>query len=188
MYMMMAIAAELPTQEIISVNIWQILISLANLLILFLILKRFLYKPVQKMLAARQKTLDDTVRSANDAQKNAQADRERWAEKLANADSEADARINDAKSAAKTEGEKIVARAKADAEAMMRSAKEEIALEQRRSEERMKLEIADLSTQLAGKLLEREISPDDHRQLIDSFIGEIGEQSGQSGDSGESGE
>ncbi len=173
---MMGIAAALPSQEIISVNIWQILISLCNLLLLFLILKRFLYKPVQKMLSARQKTLDDTVQSADDALKSAETDRDKWAEKLAAADSEADARIKTAQSIAKSEGEKIVERARADAEAMMRSAKEEIALEQRKSEEQMKQEIADLSTQLAGKLLEREINPDDHRQLIDSFIDEIGEK------------
>ncbi len=173
---MMGIAAALPSQEIISVNIWQILISLCNLLLLFLILKRFLYKPVQKMLSARQKTLDDTVQSADDALKSAETDRDKWAEKLAAADSEADARIKTAQSIAKSEGEKIVERARADAEAMMRSAKEEIALEQRKSEEQMKQEIADLSTQLAGKLLEREINPDDHRQLIDSFIDEIREK------------
>ena len=174
---MIWIVAALPTEEIISVNIWQILISLCNLLILFLILKRFLYKPVQKMLSARQKTLDDTVRSTDDARRSAETDREKWAEKLAAADSEADERIKAAQTVAKSEGEKIVERARADAEAMMRSAKEEIALEQRKSEEQMKQEIADLSTQLAEKLLDREINADDHRQLIDSFIDGIGEQS-----------
>lgn len=170
------IVAALPTEEIISVNIWQILISLCNLLILFLILKKFLYKPVQKMLSARQKTLDDTVQSANDAKRSAEADREKWAEKLATADSEADARIKDAQTVAKSEGERIVERARADAEAMVRSAKDQIAREQRKSEAQMKQEITDLSTELAEKLLEREINPDDHRQLIDSFIDGIGEK------------
>ena len=32
--------------DIISVNIWQILISLANLLIIYRILSKFLFKPV----------------------------------------------------------------------------------------------------------------------------------------------
>lgn len=39
----------------------------------------------------------------------------------------------------------------------------------------MKKEIADVSTLLSEKLLEREIKPDDHRKLIDSFINEIGD-------------
>jgi len=43
----------MPTLDVISVNIWSILISLCNLLILFFIIKKFLYKPVRKMLAER---------------------------------------------------------------------------------------------------------------------------------------
>ena len=44
--------------EVISFNLWQMLISLANLVILFWILKRFLFKPVKKVLAQRQAELD----------------------------------------------------------------------------------------------------------------------------------
>ena len=45
--------------DVISVNIWQILISLCNLVILFLILKKFLFKPVQKVTQTRRAELDD---------------------------------------------------------------------------------------------------------------------------------
>ena len=44
--------------DVISVNIWQILASLANLLILTWILKRFLFKPVKKMLDNRRAAID----------------------------------------------------------------------------------------------------------------------------------
>ena len=50
--------------EVISVNLWQILISLVNLFLLFLILKRFLYKPVKSVLEQRQKELDDQYEAA----------------------------------------------------------------------------------------------------------------------------
>ena len=50
--------------EIISVNIWQIVVSLLNLVILFLIVKRFLYKPVTKMLKDRQELIDEQKREA----------------------------------------------------------------------------------------------------------------------------
>ena len=45
--------------DVISVNIWAILASLANLLILTLIIKKFLFKPVKKIVDARRKTIDD---------------------------------------------------------------------------------------------------------------------------------
>ena len=41
--------------------------------------------------------------------------------------------------------------------------------------EGIKREIVDLSSTLTGKLLEREIKPEDHSELIDEFINEIGE-------------
>ena len=44
--------------DVISFNLWQVIISLANLLILFLILKKFLYKPVKNIMAKRQSELD----------------------------------------------------------------------------------------------------------------------------------
>ena len=40
----------MPSLDVISINLWQILISLCNLLILFLILKKFLYKPVRRVM------------------------------------------------------------------------------------------------------------------------------------------
>ena len=47
-------------------------------------------------------------------------------------------------------------------------------LERKKSEDEMKREIAEVSTQLTGKLLEREITGEDHRRLIDSFLQDIG--------------
>ena len=57
--------------DIISVNLWQILISLANLTILFLLLKKFLYKPVTKMLEQRQAEIDSSYNDAENAKKDA---------------------------------------------------------------------------------------------------------------------
>ncbi|MGM9637019.1 MAG: F0F1 ATP synthase subunit B [Eubacteriales bacterium] len=163
------------TQEVISFNLWQMLISLCNLLILFLILKKFLYKPVRKMLAARQKELDDTVKETEDAKAGAEADAAKWAEKLSKADEESDRRIRTATDLAKSESEKILANAKADADQMVRSAKDQIELEQRAADQQMKKEIADLSAALAEKMLEREINPKDHDRLIESFLTQLDE-------------
>ena len=45
---------EVQTLEVISINLWLVLISLANLAILYAILKKFLYKPVKATMAARK--------------------------------------------------------------------------------------------------------------------------------------
>ena len=48
----------MPTLDIITVNVWQILISLLNLFLLFLIIKKFLYGPIKKVMAQRQAEID----------------------------------------------------------------------------------------------------------------------------------
>ena len=79
------------TLDVISVNLWQILISLGNLCLLFWLIKKFLYKPVKNILAKRQSELEEHYVAAENAEADARASRASWEEKLAGADAEADA-------------------------------------------------------------------------------------------------
>ena len=163
------------TLEVISVNIWQILISLANLLLIFLILKKLLWKPVQKVMEERKAMVDKQFADAADAQAEAEADKAQWAEKLATADEEAAARIADADETARRHGDRVIADAKEKAEGIIRQAEAEAELERQKATASMREEIADLSTVLAEKMLEREINADDHRAMIASFLDEVGD-------------
>ncbi len=160
---------------IISVNIWQILISLANLTILFLLLKKFLYKPVLKMLDQRRNQIDSDYADANAAKQNAEAKDAELTERLAGAKTEAEGIVKEAADAAKMRGDKIVEQARATADGIIRQAEEDAELERRRVGETIKQQIVDVSTALAEKMLEREVNADDHKALIDDFIGKIGE-------------
>ena len=163
------------TLEVISVNIWQILISLANLLLIFLILKKLLWKPVQKVMEERKAMVDKQFADAADAQAEAEADKAQWAEKLATADEEAAARIAEADETARRHGDRVIADAKEKAEGIIRQAEAEAELERQKATASMREEIADLSTVLAEKMREREINADDHRAMIASFLDEVGD-------------
>jgi len=161
--------------EIISVNLWQILISLANLALIFFGVKKFLFKPVQKMLVKRQSEVDAQYAAAEQAAEDARADKAQWADRLQLADEEAAARIQAADATAREHGDRIVADAKDKAEDLLRRARTEAELEKKKAEATIKEEIVVVSTELAQKMLEREISAADHQQLIDAFLGEIGD-------------
>lgn len=171
-------AIMIQTLDIITVNIWLILISFANLIILFFILKKFLYKPVKKMLESRNADIEAQYNDAEKAKKEAYEDRKAWNNKLASAQAEADAILKAAEHEAGVIGENIVSDANKKAEHIMRRAENEIELERRQAEADIKKELADVSAALAGKMLEREINKDDHRDLIASFINEIGDSDG----------
>ncbi len=161
--------------DIISVNLWQILISLANLTILFLLLKKFLYKPVTKMLEQRQAEIDSSYNDAETAKKDAVSKNAELTERLANARIEAEGIVKEAADAAKARGDKIVEDAKAQAQGIIRQAQTDAELEKKRAESAIKTQIIDVSTALSEKMLEREINADDHKALIDDFIKKIGE-------------
>lgn len=162
--------------EVISVNIWQIVISLLNLLILFLLVKKFLFKPVNNMLSNRQKELDAKYADADEAKRIAQENRVLWDEKISTVKSETDEMIKDAQESAKRQGELIVSKAKEQADVIIRQAENQIVYEKKKAKEEIKNEIVEVSTALANKILEREINTDDHRELIDSVIQKIGDE------------
>ena len=172
----MAAAIEANYLDVVSVNIWQILISLANLLLLFLILKKFLYKPVKKVLNARQAAIDDENRAAAEAKEAALADKAQWESRLAGAETEADAILQQARERAENRSATIIADAKDEAAGILQRAKNDAALERKKAEAGIRHELVGVSTELAGKLLEREVKEDDHRNLIDSFIRDIEEK------------
>ena len=166
---------QIQTLDVISVNIWQILISLANLLLIFLILKKFLWKPVKKVMQQRQDMVDKQFADAAEAQEKAEADKAAWAAKLATADDEAKARIDAADETARRHGERVVAEAKDKAQGILRQAEAEAELERQKATASIRDEIADVSAELAQKMLEREINADDHRAMIASFLDEVGD-------------
>ncbi len=161
--------------DVISVNLWQILISLINLVLLFLIMKRFLFKPVKNVLAKRQSEIDQQYADAEIAKNEADESRKQWQDKLSGAEAEADAIIQKATDNAKYRGEKMVAEAEEKAESIIRIAKTEAELEKKKAADGIKREIVEVSGALTEKMLEREINNEDHRTLIDSFIEKVGE-------------
>ena len=165
------------TSEIISVNLWQIVVSLLNLVILFLILKKFLFKPVKNVLKSRQDKIASSYTEAENARAEAEATRTELEKQLSEAHITADAILQDATVSAKRREEKIVDDATKEAEAIIRQAKNEAQLEKKKAEDEIKAQIVDVSGALAEKLIERELNMDDHKRLIDSFISDLGDTS-----------
>lgn len=159
--------------DVISVNIWAILASLANLLILAWIIKRFLFKPVKKVVDARRQAIDDTYAQAQAARDEAEENRKNYAEAMAAAKMTGDQIIADANRTAEYRSNEIIAEAREKATEIRRQAEADAVLERKKAEDEMKHEIADVSAQLTGKLLQREINEEDHRNLIDSFLNDL---------------
>lgn len=161
--------------DVISVNFWQIAISLCNLLLLFLILKKFLYQPVRRVLAERHAALEKQYAAAEDAKREADNDRKAWEEKMRHAQEEADRLLEKAEKKAELRETQILLDARDKADGLVREAEAQAALEKKKAQSEIKKEIVDVSAALTEKIIRREIRPEDHRDIIDSIISEIGE-------------
>ena len=163
------------TLGVISVNIWSILISLCNLLIIFLIIKKFLFSPVKKVLAEREAAVDSKYSDAENAKAEALEYKNDWENKIKTADTKAQSIIDEATLLANKRGENIISAAEQKADSIIRNAEIQADLERKKAEDDIKAEIVSVSAALSEKLLEREINANDHKSLIDSFINKIGE-------------
>lgn len=161
--------------EIISVNLWQILVSLLNLVILFLIIKKFLYQPVKNVLKSRQEKIDEQNNKASEYLSDAERTKAELEAKLNDAENQADNILNEATVNAQRRKEKILDEARDEAESIIRQAKTNAELEMKKAESEIKTQIVDVSFELSKKIIEREINKEDHHKLIDSFITQIGD-------------
>ena len=165
------------TLDVISVNLWQIIISLCNLLIMFWILKKFLFRPVQNIIAQRQKEVETIYSDAQNARDDADAMRTEYESQLADARTQADGIVREATSLAQRKSEAIVAEANYQASHMKQKAQQEIALEKRQMLREVQHEISDIAVSIASKVVEREVRAEDHEAFVEDFIAHVGDRS-----------
>ena len=85
--------------------------------------------------------------------------------------------LTNAQRTAAIQSEEMLKEASAQAAAMKSKAESDIAQEKRKAVNEVKDEIGGLAMEIAGKVIEREISEKDHTKLIDEFIANVGEAS-----------
>lgn len=163
---------------VISVNIWQILISIINLFLLFLILKKFLYKPVRNFIANRETEVNKTLTDAQKTKEEAMTLKEEWENQTKSIKIQAEEKMTETTNAAKKRSDEIISEAKDKAENIISNAKLQAQLEQKKAESEIKEQVVVLSNQLTEKLLQREVNTNDNKELIDSFLEQVGQNNG----------
>ncbi|MBS5144395.1 MAG: F0F1 ATP synthase subunit B [Butyricicoccus pullicaecorum] len=162
------------TRAFVDLNLWSLFVTICNTLITFLIIKRFLYKPLRKMLAAREQEVRDLYTHAETDRREAEAMKRDYTASIANAKQEAAEIVSNAQKRAEKRAEDIVEQANHEAAAAKQRAEESIEQERKKAMNQMKDEIAGLSMLIASKVVEREVNPEDHKRLIDDFIDKVG--------------
>lgn len=161
-------------QSFVYINWWNILVTMCNTLITFAIIKKFLFKPVRKMLAAREEEVQAMYGNAEKAQTEAEQMRSEYTERLAKAKEEAAEIVGSATRRATVRSEEILKESSQQAAAMMKKAENTIEQERKKAMNELKDEVASLSVMIASKVVERDIKDADHERFIEEFIDKVG--------------
>ena len=163
-------------ENFIGLNPWTALFTLCNLVITFLILRKFLFKPVKKMIDSRQKEIDDLYADAGAAKSAAEAMRSDYEQKLLEARQTSAEILRQAQSDADAKGEEILRQARSDADALRDKARSDIALEKKKALNDIKSDISQIALDIAEKVVEKEINAADQQALIEEFIRNMGDE------------
>lgn len=164
-------------QALITLDGWTFLAQICNLMIQLFIFKKFLLNPAKNVIAERKAKADSQIADATKLRTEAEAMKAEYEQNLQNARTEANEIVANAQKTATARGEEIVGEARAQAAALKQKAEADIAQERKKAVNEVKDEIGGIAMEIASKVVEREISEKDHKDLIDEFIKNVGEAS-----------
>lgn len=149
---------------------WNILFNIINILILYFLMKRFLFKPVNEILAKRQAEADSLFAQADEKDAKAQECRERYEALLLDARSEKDKIVSDARKEAASEYSRILDEARGKAEGMVEKAQKDAKKEKQAILQQADSEIKDMVLLAAAKVAGAADDKENDRELYDRFL------------------
>ncbi len=162
-------------ESFVGVNFWTMIFAWCNLLLLYIVLKKFLFKPIMNMIESRQQEIDGMYTDAETAKTDAEGMRAEYEERLSHATEESEEILRSAVRRAQLREEEIMREAQAHAQRTLDRATEQVELEKKRAINEVKDEVAAMAIEIASAVIERDISEDEHKELIDGFIDGIGD-------------
>ncbi|MBU0928960.1 MAG: ATP synthase F0 subunit B [Spirochaetes bacterium] len=149
-------------------------ITVANLAVLYLVLRKLLWKPLRAFMDDRAERIRRDVDEAASVKRSAEEMRQRYDDLITNADEEAEWVLRDAEDRAAVRSREIVAEAEREAEAALRRAAERSALEVARARDQLAEEIAGIAVAAASVAARKGLDGEAERLAALEFIRELG--------------
>ena len=161
--------------DFVGVNFWDALFILLNTLLIFFVAKKFLFKPVMKIIQDRQQEIDDMYDTATKAKHSAAQLEAEYQQKLSAAAATSERMVKEAVVRGQSREEEIIRQANLEANAIRDKAAADIAQEKKKAINDAKDEISEMAMAIAGKVVGRALTDTDQASLLDHFIDELGD-------------
>lgn len=157
-----------------DIDIFKVGLHILNVLIMFVVLRVLIYKPVLKYIKKREHAFSDKADELDTREETLIQQKEQYEQMMAKAQDEAAALIAKSSELSKEHAREVLDNAKERAKDMVIQARKEIDAEKEQALLDMRSDIAELSVQIAKKVIEREITVEDNRKIIDEFFEKVG--------------
>ena len=149
--------------------------TIINLLVLYLLMKKFLFGPIIKVMDVRKAMIDQQFAGAKEQEDQAKALIEQYEGALKSAREESFQIMEQARKEAKAQADKTVEDTQAKVSAMLAKAQEDINTERENAMRQMKDDVASLAMEAAGKIIGKNSGADQDLSLYDQFIEKAGD-------------
>lgn len=161
-----------------------IVYTIINLIVLYLLLRYFLFKPVMGIMEKRQKLIEDGLKNAQDMQDDALRMKQEYEASLSGAKQESVQIVENARKSAKAEYDRIVSEAGDKAGSIIESAKETVRAEREKTMKELRTEIAGLAAASAEKIMRQNADGSRDSELYDLFLKEAAKDGASAGEGG----
>ena len=149
--------------------------QIVNTIVIFLVLRHFLFTPVKDMIEKRQNMIEDQLDDAKNKNEDAEKLIADYESKIGDIEEKGRVMIREASTKAEARASEIVKDAEKEAELIKKRAEKEIEREKQKAVNELKEDIVSLSLLAASKVLEKDIDENQHKALIGKFLDEVGE-------------
>ena len=146
-----------------------------SFLLLIVLIKKFAWDNITRTFVQRAKKISDDIDGAESARQKAEDLAQKRETELAGSRQEATTIIENAKETAEKNKAGILADAADEAGRLKEKANQEIAQTKAEALNSIKGDVADLTVNLASKILGQQLDQEAHKELIDRYIDKLGD-------------
>lgn len=151
---------------------WNFVFTIINLVVLYLLMKKFLYRPIMNIMQQRDQLIKEQLDGAKNTEQEALALKEQYEVSLANVEKEADLILNRSKSRAQKEYDSILKDANVEAKQVMKKTEKAIETEWEKTMQNLSEEIAVLAVSVAEKAVGQQENGLFDKQMMSAFLKE----------------
>ncbi|MBO3444042.1 F0F1 ATP synthase subunit B [Clostridium sp. CCUG 7971] len=154
---------------------YELAFQLINTFLVFMLLKKLLFKPVLGIIEAREKDIQENLAHGERTKNEGISLKKEYEEKISSAKNEGQEIIKQATLRAEQKESEIISTAKQEAQSLKEKASKDVAQERQKVMNEIKDDISDIALLAASKVIEKDLDKSKHEELINNFIKEVGE-------------